>query len=191
MESKVDFITSAFSTDGYPNHQFPEVAFSGRSNVGKSSLINMVLGRKKVARTSSTPGRTRSINFFNIGDRYCLVDLPGYGYAKVPQKIKASWNELIDHYLHYRKNLKGVVQIVDARHKPSDEDLMMIDWLKATDIEYIIAATKVDKLKNKDLVKQKKKLPEQLGVETDKIVYTSAKEGTGRKQVIGFIDNVI
>jgi GTP-binding protein len=151
----------------------------------------MVLGRKKVARTSSTPGRTRSINFFNIGDRYCLVDLPGYGYAKVPQKIKASWNELIDHYLHYRKNLKGLVQIIDARHKPSDEDLMMIDWLKATEIEYIIAATKVDKLKNKDFVKQKRKLPEQLGVAAEKIIYTSAKERTGRKQVLGFIDSLI
>lgn len=191
MAAKVEFITSVFEPGDYPRHQFPEIAFSGRSNVGKSTLINSVLGRKKVARTSSTPGRTRSINFFNIDDRYCLVDLPGYGYAKVPKQVKSNWNELIDHYLNYRSNLKAVVQIIDARHDPSKEDMMMINWLKASEVAYIIAATKTDKLKRKDLEAQKKSLPNLLEVSQDKLIFTSIKDKKGKNIIKNFIEDVI
>jgi len=182
---------SAHQLEDLPRHQFPEIAFSGRSNVGKSSLINMLLGRKKMARISKTPGRTRSINFFNIDDRFCLVDLPGYGYAKVPEQEKEKWAFLIENYLHQRSNLKGIIQIVDVRHPPSEDDIMMVDWLKAMDIKYIIAATKSDKLKNSQLKPQQKLIAEKLGVSKEKILLTSAKNRRGRKPLLTFIREIL
>jgi len=189
--AKVEFMKSAHQLEDLPRHQFPEIAFSGRSNVGKSSLINMLLGRKKMARISKTPGRTRSINFFNIDDRFCLVDLPGYGYAKVPEQEKEKWAFLIENYLHQRSNLKGIIQIVDVRHPPSEDDIMMVDWLKAMDIKYIIAATKSDKLKNSQLKPQQKLIAEKLGVSKEKILLTSAKNRRGRKPLLTFIREIL
>ncbi len=191
MFAKVEFMKSAHQLEDLPRHQFPEIAFSGRSNVGKSSLINMLLGRKKMARISKTPGRTRSINFFNIDDRFCLVDLPGYGYAKVPEQEKEKWAFLIENYLHQRSNLKGIIQIVDVRHPPSEDDIMMVDWLKAMDIKYIIAATKSDKLKNSQLKPQQKLIAEKLGVSKEKILLTSAKNRRGRKPLLTFIREIL
>lgn len=191
MFAKVEFMKSAHQLEDLPRHQFPEIAFSGRSNVGKSSLINMLLGRKKMARISKTPGRTRSINFFNIDDRFCLVDLPGYGYAKVPEQEKEKWAFLIENYLHQRSNLKGIIQIVDVRHPPSEDDIMMVDWLKAMDIKYIIAATKSDKLKNSQLKPQQKLIAEKLGVSKEKILLTSAKDRRGRKPLLTFIREIL
>lgn len=186
------FISSAYSSDDYPHHNFPEIAFSGRSNVGKSSMINKLLNKNKLARTSSQPGRTQSINFYNIDDRFVLVDLPGYGFAKVPPKVKEEWGRLIDDYLYNRTNFIGIVQIIDARHKPTKDDLMMVNWLKETGIPAIIAATKVDKLKRSQHSKQKKLIRETLQpAESMDFCFFSAKTGQGKNQIFNFISDLI
>jgi len=140
------FVKSATSPEHYPRDGRPEVAFIGRSNVGKSSLINSLLGVKGLARTSSTPGRTQLINFFLINDAFYFVDLPGYGYARVPTEVKREWGPMVEKYLASRSNLVLCVLITDARHKPTDLDLQMIEWLRAKGKPFIIAATKADKL---------------------------------------------
>jgi GTP-binding protein len=140
------FVKSATSPEHYPRDGRPEVAFIGRSNVGKSSLINSLLGVKGLARTSSTPGRTQLINFFLINDAFYFVDLPGYGYARVPTEVKREWGPMVEKYLASRSNLVLCVLITDARHKPTDLDLQMIEWLRAKAKPFIIAATKADKL---------------------------------------------
>lgn len=160
--------------------------------MGKSSMINKLLNRNKLARTSSQPGRTQSINFFNIDDRFVLVDLPGYGFAKVPLKVKKEWGRLIDDYLYNRTNLVGIVQIIDARHKPTKDDLMMVNWLKDTGIPTIIAATKVDKLKKSQQSKQKKLIRETLQLAEDMdFCFFSAKTGEGKDQIFNFIVDLI
>ena len=189
MFSKVEFIKSAHQIEDLPEHQFPEIAFSGRSNVGKSSLINMVLGRKKLARISKTPGRTRSINFFNIEDRFCLVDLPGYGFARVPEQEKEKWAYLIESYLNQRSNLRAIIQIVDARHNPTEEDKMMINWLKASKLEYLIAATKADKLNRSQIKPRRQEISQELEIPAENILLTSAKDRTGQKPLLTFIKN--
>ncbi len=191
MFSKVEFIKSAHQIEDLPEHQFPEIAFSGRSNVGKSSLINMVLGRKKLARISKTPGRTRSINFFNIEDRFCLVDLPGYGFARVPDQEKEKWAYLIESYLNQRANLQAIIQIIDARHNPTGEDKMMIDWLKASQLEYLIAATKADKLNRSQIKPRRREIAQELEVPAENILLTSAKDRTGQKPLLTFIKEAI
>ncbi|MFW6022078.1 MAG: ribosome biogenesis GTP-binding protein YihA/YsxC [Halanaerobiaceae bacterium] len=186
------FVTSAFSSEGYPQHNFLEIAFSGRSNVGKSSMINKLLNRSKLARTSSQPGRTQSINFFNIDDRFFLVDLPGYGFAKVPKKVREEWGYLIDDYLHNRPNLAGIVQIVDARHKPTSDDCMMVDWLMETGIPTLTVATKVDKLKRSQRHKQKKLILDTLKLDNEtSFCYFSAKTGEGLEKVDSFIEGLL
>ncbi len=191
MFSKVEFIKSAHQIEDLPEHQFPEIAFSGRSNVGKSSLINMVLGRKKLARISKTPGRTRSINFFNIEDRFCLVDLPGYGFARVPDQEKEKWAYLIESYLNQRANLQAIIQIIDARHNPTGEDKMMIDWLKASQLEYLIAATKADKLNRSQIKPRRREIAQELEVPAENILLTSAKDRTGQKPLLTFIKEAV
>ena len=191
MFDDVEFIKSAHESDQYPRHMFPEVAFSGRSNVGKSSLINMLLGRKKLARISSTPGRTRSINFFRVDDRFCLVDLPGYGYARVPEEEKDRWAFLIEDYLHHRRNLCGIIQIVDARHEPSEDDLLMMDWLLAADLDFIVAATKCDKLNRSQQNNHKQMIARELGIDEGSVVLTSATEGYGKKRLTTFIKELL
>ncbi len=191
MFDRVDFIKSAHEPDQFPRHMFPEVAFSGRSNVGKSSLINMLLGRKKAARISSTPGRTRSINFYRVDDRFCLVDLPGYGYSRVSEEEQEKWAYLIEDYLHYRRNLRGIIQIVDSRHEPSKDDHLMMDWLLSADMEYIIAATKCDKLNRSQLKPRRKMIAEKLNVEQNKVLLTSAKTRKGKKRLTTFVKEII
>ncbi|MEJ6952384.1 ribosome biogenesis GTP-binding protein YihA/YsxC [Natronospora cellulosivora (SeqCode)] len=182
------FVTSAFDYKGYPEHNFLEIAFSGRSNVGKSSMINKLLNRKKLARTSAQPGRTQSINFFNIDEKFFLVDLPGYGFAKVPKKVKDEWGKLINGYLHNRPNLAGVVQIVDARHKPSKDDQMMVEWLLAAGFPTLIVATKVDKISKSQRAKQEKIIRHTLGLDYDNpFCFFSAKTGEGDGRVSSFI----
>lgn len=186
------FVTSAYSYHDYPNHNLPEIAFSGRSNVGKSSMINKLLNRKKLARISSQPGRTQSINFYNIDERFFLIDLPGYGFARVPEKIKDQWAALIEDYLHNRPNLAGIVQIVDARHKPTQDDIMMINWLIETGFPIMVAATKVDKISKGQYHKQKKLIMNTLGLEEDDIfTFFSAKTGEGLKDLSRFIDELV
>jgi GTP-binding protein len=144
--SSAEFLRSAVSVEQYPRQPLPEVAFAGRSNVGKSSLINTLLHRKGLAKTSSTPGKTQVINFFLINQRFVLVDLPGYGYAKVPRHVQASWRSMVETYLQQRDTLRAVVQIIDARHVPTEQDQQLRHWLLHQGLQPVTVATKVDKL---------------------------------------------
>lgn len=183
-----EFVISAYGYEDYPRHEKPEIAFAGRSNVGKSSLINMIIRRKKLARTSSTPGRTQSINFYNIDNDFYFVDLPGYGFAKVPKEIKDDWGELINDYLYHRDNLKGIVMIVDLRHKPTSDDKQMLEWIRASEISFIVAATKADKLSNNKKKKQEKVIKKELGLKNeDDLCIVSAKTGAGKSSLFSFI----
>ncbi|EIQ81788.1 UNVERIFIED_CONTAM: YihA family ribosome biogenesis GTP-binding protein [Streptococcus canis] len=139
-------LLSATNKSHYPQDDLPEIALAGRSNVGKSSFINTILGRKNLARTSSKPGKTQLLNFFNIDDKLRFVDVPGYGYAKVSKSERAKWGKMIEEYLTCRDNLRAVVSLVDLRHAPSKEDIQMYDFLKYYDIPAIIVATKADKI---------------------------------------------
>ena len=141
-----EFITSAARPDQYPRDESPEVAFAGRSNVGKSALINCLIQRKNLVRTSRTPGRTQLINFFKINDSFRFVDLPGYGYAKVSQSLRATWGPMIETYLDSRENLRGIVQIMDLRHPPTPDDISLWSWLKEKQIPAVPILTKADKL---------------------------------------------
>lgn len=182
------FIKSAYDAEDFPRHRYPEFAFAGRSNVGKSSLINRLVADKKMARVSSRPGRTQCINFFNVDNSFCLVDLPGYGFARVPDEVKQEWQELINDYLYYRNNLRGVIQIIDARHQPTEDDLLMIDWLESMELPAIVAATKVDKLSHSQKSKQEKKIQQNLNLPPSiEFTFFSAKTGTGCKKVKNFI----
>lgn len=184
-----EFVKSVFKIEDCPNLRQPEIAFSGRSNVGKSSLINQITNKKKLARTSNTPGRTQSLNYYNIDDKFYLVDLPGYGFAHVPAKVREQWAELIDNYLNYRENLIGIIQIIDARHKPTKDDKMMVDWLKASGLNFLIAATKVDKISNNKRAKQKKIIFKELNLQTDdNFIFFSSLTGEGGKDVLDYID---
>ncbi len=145
---------SATKPAHYPHHALPEIAFIGRSNVGKSSLINTLVKKKNLARTSNTPGRTQLINFFNVEDSICFVDLPGYGFAKVPQAIKKEWKPMIEAYLTTSERLCRVVLIVDARHRPSRQDIIMREWLESYQIPMLCVATKIDKLPKSKIAKQ-------------------------------------
>ncbi len=186
-----EFVLSAYSYKDYPNHDKAEIAFVGRSNVGKSSLINMLVRRKKLARISSTPGRTQSINFFNIDNKFYFVDLPGYGFAKVPKKVKDEWGELINDYLYHRDNLKGIVMIVDSRHKPSSDDQLMLEWIRSSNIPFIIAATKEDKLSHNKKKKQEKLIKEELGLSNnDNFCLVSSKTTKGKSRLFSFIGKV-
>lgn len=169
-----DFITSAVKPIQYPEMQLPEVAFVGRSNVGKSTIINSLTNRKKLAKVSNTPGRTRLVNFFLINGQCLLVDLPGYGYAKISKTEKAAWGKIIEDYLIARSNLKKVVLLVDARHKPTEDDRLMLDYLRYYQKEVIVVATKLDKLKRNDIKKNEKMIREALDLKEEKILFYSA-----------------
>jgi GTP-binding protein len=145
--STAEFLRSAVAAEQYPRQPLPEVAFAGRSNVGKSSLINTLLHHKGLAKTSSTPGKTQAINFFLINQRFILVDLPGYGYAKVPRNVQAGWRSMVETYLQQRDTLRAVVHIVDARHSPTEQDQQLRQWLLHQGIPVLTVVTKVDKLK--------------------------------------------
>ena len=151
-----DFITSAVRKEQYPELNLPEVAFVGRSNVGKSTAINSITNRRKLARTSSTPGRTRLVNFFGINDKMVLVDLPGYGYAKISKTEKAKWGKIIEDYINKSENLKRFVLLVDSRHKPTEDDLVMLNYMRHFGKEIVVVGTKLDKLKRNDRKKNEK-----------------------------------
>lgn len=145
-------------TSVLPDNAHPEIAFSGKSNVGKSSLINALMNRKSYARISATPGKTQTINYYNINDELYLVDLPGYGYAKVSEKEKIKWGQLVERYLHSSRQLKAVFLLIDIRHEPSANDKMMYDWIVGQGYEPIIIATKLDKIKRSQIEKHIKML---------------------------------
>ncbi|WP_214850179.1 ribosome biogenesis GTP-binding protein YihA/YsxC [Exiguobacterium sp. s138] len=151
---KADFITSGVNPEHYPEPLLPEVALAGRSNVGKSSFINKLVQRKALARTSSKPGKTQTLNFFNINDEVMFVDVPGYGYAKVSKTEREVWGKMMEKYFTTREILKGVVLLVDIRHEPSADDVIMYDFLKYYDLSVIVVATKLDKIKRGQRDKQ-------------------------------------
>ncbi|HEY0405954.1 MAG TPA: ribosome biogenesis GTP-binding protein YihA/YsxC [Pyrinomonadaceae bacterium] len=184
-----EFIKSAFAEEHWPTHPLPEVAFLGRSNVGKSSLINSLLGVKGLARTSSTPGRTQSLNFFLINNRFRFVDLPGYGYARVPRNIKAEWGEMTTNYLAKRPELVLSIQIVDSRHEPTTQDLQLNEWLQHHAKPRVVVATKSDKLSNNELRKSLERVRRVM--EADRVISYSATTGRGREEIWRLIDEAI
>lgn len=175
-----EFVTSAVLDKQYPPGDLPEFAFAGRSNVGKSSLINTLVSRKKLVLTSSTPGKTRLINFFRVNGAYMFVDLPGYGFARVPEAERRKWRPMIERYLSERKNLKAVVVILDIRRTPSEEDQQLFDWLDSHEITSVPVVTKIDKLSKTALSKQLQLIADSLKVNANDWVVFSSKTRLGR-----------
>jgi len=189
---KAEFISSSPNVAMCPKDSIPEYAFIGRSNVGKSSLINMLVERKKLAKTSSTPGKTRLINHFKINDQWFLADLPGYGYAKVSKKERDSFARMIGQYATHRSNLVCFFVLVDARHKPQQLDLDFIEWLGDSQLPFVIVLTKADKVSQKEKSANLKLLKEELSQSWDElplIFETSAVKATGKNEILGFIEN--
>lgn len=182
--NKAEFMLCAAWESQWPDESLPEICMAGRSNVGKSSFINTITSYSKLAKVSGTPGKTRTLNFFNINDELRLVDVPGYGYAKVHEKIVESFGEMIDLYLTKRNNLKGLVLIVDYRHKPTKDDIEMYNYVKYYDIPVIVVATKEDKLKRNDLKKNEKIIKDALDFDSkDKFIRFSSLKKIGVNEV--------
>ncbi|HRN52562.1 MAG TPA: ribosome biogenesis GTP-binding protein YihA/YsxC [Gemmatimonadaceae bacterium] len=181
---KIDYLGPMAAAGGWrPDTAFPEVAFSGRSNVGKSSLINALVRRKALARVSKTPGRTREIHFFGINDAFTLVDLPGYGYAKISKQRQAEWKPLIEGYLRGAPALRGVVQLLDVRRDPTDDDLQMFDLLADIGLPTLVCVTKVDKLSKGAAVQAVEALALRLGLDPAQVIPFSAVSGAGRDEL--------
>ncbi|CBZ05116.1 GTP-binding protein EngB [Clostridium botulinum H04402 065] len=182
---KAEFVISAVKKTQYPEDGRPEVAFVGRSNVGKSTLINTLTNRRKLVKVSSTPGKTRLINFFVINDNMYFVDLPGYGYAKVSKKEKENWGYIMEQYLVERDQLKKIVLLVDSRHKPTSDDINMYNWIKHYNYEVLVVGTKLDKLKRNDINKNKKIIRDTLKMDKDdKILLISSLSKEGKEEVL-------
>ncbi len=184
-----NFVTSAAKPSQWPDHQGPEVAFAGRSNVGKSSLINTLLGRRNLVKTSSRPGRTQLINFFSINGDFMLVDLPGYGYAKVPKAVRKTWLPMIEKYLLQRPNLRAVVALMDMRHLPTANDHDLLAWLEHHRLAYRIVLTKADKLSGNKRRNQLRKIAAALAMAPEKLSVFSAKTGQGKQELWTVIEN--
>lgn len=178
-------------TSRLPENKLPEVAFAGKSNVGKSSLINGLMNRKALARTSASPGKTQTINYYNINNELYFVDLPGYGYATANEKVKAQWGKMIEDYLYQSRKLLAVFLLVDIRHAPSENDRIMYDWIVAHGYHPILIATKSDKIKRSQLPKQMKLIRDTLAVEDDTIVIPySALSKQGRDEIYELLDSL-
>ena len=178
-------------TSKIPDNSLPEIAFAGKSNVGKSSLINALMNRKSLARTSSQPGKTQTINFYNINQAMYLVDLPGYGYAKVAQSEKEKWGKMIENYLHKSRQLKAVFLLIDIRHTPGANDKTMYDWIVYQGYQPIIIATKLDKLKRSQVQKALKEVRTGLGLKAEDIViHFSAQTKQGREEIWTLMDEL-
>lgn len=185
-------LITAVKYEQYPPSDVPEIALVGRSNVGKSSLINCLVNRKNLARTSSTPGKTATINFYDIAGKYRLVDLPGYGYAKVSKNEREMWGGMIENYLARRENLVQVIQLVDARHKPTADDKMMFDWIKSYNYEPLVIATKLDKIKKSQQEANLSAIYSELNLNDDSVLIPfSAETRQGREQVLELIDYIL
>ena len=179
-------------TSKLPHNTKPEVAFAGKSNVGKSSLINAIMNRKSYARTSQSPGKTQTINYYNINDEFYLVDLPGYGYAKAGKELVAGWGKLIEDYLYQSKVLKSVFLLIDIRHEPSENDRLMYDWVRSRGYEPVIIATKADKIKRSQLAKQTALIRKTLGMPEEALLFPfSALSKIGRDEVVDYIESLI
>jgi GTP-binding protein len=180
----LEFIGPMASAHGWrPEPKWPEVAFAGRSNVGKSSLLNRLVRRKKIARVSNTPGRTREVNFFLVNNQFVLVDLPGYGYARISKERRAEWRPLIEGYLQSSSPLRGIVQLLDVRHEPTDDDRQMLDFLASVGVPTLFALTKIDKLTRAERGTRIAALTEQLGTSEDQVIAFSAVTGEGRDEL--------
>ena len=189
---KVNLETVCGITSKLPENTLPEVAFAGKSNVGKSSLINSLMNRKSYAKTSSQPGKTQTINFYNINDVFFCVDLPGYGYAKTTLETRAKWGKMIERYLHTSKMLKQVFLLIDIRHKPSENDRLMYEWINSQGYEPIIIATKLDKINRSQIQKQVKIVREGLGMPKEGIVVPfSSETKQGLDKIWEIIDPVV
>jgi GTP-binding protein len=184
-----EHLTSAVWEEQYPEVLLPELAFAGRSNVGKSSMINMLLGRKGLARTSSSPGKTQVINFYDVDGLFRFVDLPGYGYARVSKDKKAGWGTMINTYLTHRPNLIDVILLVDIRHEPTEDDFMMYQWIKETGFRGIVFATKLDKIKNSELMAQTNLIRKTLMMTDDDLLFTvSSDDRRGKYKIWDFFN---
>jgi GTP-binding protein len=182
------FVRGVAAPDALPEARIAEVAVCGRSNVGKSSLLNVLFGVRGLARVSRTPGRTRELNFYSVGGRYHLVDLPGYGYARTPAATKGRWGDLVRGYLDGREQLAGVVQLVDARHPPSEADRAMLDWLAASGRAALVVATKVDKLGNMERAKRLRQLAAATPLP---VAPFSALTREGRADVLDWVERTV
>ncbi len=179
-------------TSKIPQNKLPEVAFAGKSNVGKSSLINALMNRKSLARTSAQPGKTQTINFYNINNELYFVDLPGYGYAKAGKEEKLKWGKMVEKYLHQSKVLSAVFLLVDIRHEPAENDRMMYEWIKANGYTPIVIATKADKIKKSQMSKHISMLRLGLGIPADGVLIPfSSMTKQGREEIYGLIEGVI
>ena len=186
-----EFITSAVQPAHYPPPDHPEIAFAGRSNVGKSSLINTLVRRKRLVKTSSTPGRTQLINFFLINGDLMLVDLPGYGYAKVPAAVRKQWGPMVETYIARRTTLKGVVVLLDVRRRPEAEELNMIDWLRQHQVAVVPVLTKADKLSKTELIKQRRAAARALDMAEEELILFSAKSGLGKEAIWQRLEGIL
>ncbi len=189
---KAELETVCGITSKLPENRDPEFAFAGKSNVGKSSLINALMNRKSLARTSSQPGKTQTINFYHINDTFYYVDLPGYGYAKVPVAEKAKWGKMVERYLQKSAMLKCVFLLIDIRHEPSANDQQMADWIRSNGFVPVILATKADKLNRSQIPRQIKLVREGLGLEKDSTVIPfSSVTKQGREEIWAFIEQMM
>lgn len=187
----VAFVKSAVKPSHYPEYDFPEVAFAGRSNVGKSSLINTLIQRKDMVKTSSKPGCTQLINFFLVNETLSLVDLPGYGYAKVSKKIRSQWQPMVERYLSLRANLLGLILLIDIRRNPEKEEFDLVDWLESHALPYLVVLTKSDKLSKTKQDKRLFSICTQLNRERNGVILFSSKSRQGRETVLDEITNLI
>jgi len=189
----VEYAGTVATPGGTPPGGLPQIAFSGRSNVGKSSLINALLQRtrSKIARVSATPGKTQALNFYRVNDDFFLVDLPGYGYARVPQAMRGAWAELIEWYLGPSRLVRGVVHLVDARHKPTKHDLWMVSYLAELGVPTVVVLTKVDKLKKLEREHAWQRALQELGVDESQMIPFSAKTGEGREALLDALSDLL
>ena len=190
--NKSDLETVAVKPSQYPAPDLREIAFAGRSNVGKSSLLNLLTGRRKLARVSGSPGKTRTINFYIINDAFRIVDLPGYGYAKVAKSVSAGWGEMMERYLQNRENLVKVVQLVDIRHAPSKQDVEMYEYLRHYGLDGLVVATKADKISRNQMAKQMKLIKQTLGLSSEDVVIpVSALKKTGYQELLDEMEKIL
>ncbi len=188
----VELTAVAVRPQQYPDKNLPEIAFAGRSNVGKSSLINLILNRKRFARTSSSPGKTQTINFYEVNHAFRIVDLPGYGYAKVSKSEKEKWGSMIENYLKTRENLIKVVQLVDSRHIPTGMDIQMYDWLRFYHLDGFVVATKSDKISNNEKQKKIALIRKELHLnKEDKLLLVSSLNKQGKEELSRFLDELL
>ncbi len=182
-----EFVISAASQRDFPKNQLPQIVFAGKSNVGKSSVINRLLNRKNFARVGASPGKTTHINFFCIDKKIYFVDLPGYGYAKVSHSEKERWGKLLEEYFNREESFKLGVFIVDARHKPTKDDLVMAEWFRQTDVPYCVVANKADKLKKSQMEASIKLISETLDIPQEAVLLFSAEKGLGKAELLSMI----